>query len=199
MVKLNLGSGPGKPEGFLNLDISEEFSPDIICDLEHGLPFSDNSVDEIMASHTIEHLSDTIFIMNEIWRVCKDNAIVNIVVPHQASKMAFADPTHKKVFNEESFKYFCYNGDHYWIHKSYGIYCNFEMVSQKISRHERYGYVKVKLRAIKTPINANIIYAPPHRKRTAYQILTGVVHYLIRAVYQKFSNIKLVKKLIGER
>ena len=149
MTRLNLGSGDSRYEGFLNVDVSDEFSPDIICALEYGLPFRNDSIDEIIASHVIEHLPDTIFIMNEIWRVCKHNAIVNIIVPHQASTMAFADPTHKRVFNEESFKYFCSNGGHYWIHKSYGIKCNFELVKQRTSRNRRFGYVEVKLRALK--------------------------------------------------
>lgn len=170
MVKLNLGCGDNKYERFINVDISGEFSPDIICDLEKGLPFKDDTIDEIVANHVIEHLSNTIFIMNEIWRVCKHNAIVNIEVPHQASKMAFADPTHKRVFNEESFKYFCSNGEHYWIHRSYGIRCNFELVSQKINRHERYGYVRVKLRTIKTPIDAYIEYTSRCTRRTISQI-----------------------------
>jgi len=91
MTKLNLGSGNSRYDGFLNLDISEEFSPDIVCDLSQGIPLKDNSVDEINANHIIGHLSDTIFVMNETYRVCKHDAIVNIEVPHQNSKMAFAE------------------------------------------------------------------------------------------------------------
>ena len=124
-MKLNLGSGDLKYKGFLNVDISPEYKPDILCDLSKKMPISDDSVEEIIANHIIEHLSDTIKIMNEIWRVCKHDAIVRITVPHEKSLMAHADPTHKKVFNEESFKYFCLNGEHYWIHKLYGIRCKF--------------------------------------------------------------------------
>lgn len=177
MSKLNLGCGDSRYEGFLNLDISDEFSPDIICDLKKGLPFKDDSIDEIRASHVIEHLPDTIFIMNEIWRVCKNNAIVNIEVPHQASMMAFADPTHKRVFNEESFKYFCSNSEHYWIHKSYGIKCNFELVKQKTSRNSRYGYVRVKLKALKGLKPAQVQGLPTNTRRRQFSNLLGMLRH----------------------
>jgi len=148
-MKLNLGCGNEKIAGFTGIDISPVFKPDVVHDLIKGIPYQDSSVDEIRANHCIEHLSDTIFIMNEIWRVCKNGAIVNIIVPHQSSRMAFADPTHKRIFNEESFKYFCSNGEHYWIHKAYGIKCNFKLLGQQVSEDKRHGYVSVKLQAIK--------------------------------------------------
>ena len=149
MAKLNLGSGNTHYDGFINIDIAPKYNPNIVHDLEKGIPFQDNEVDEIKAIHFLEHVSDTIFMMNEIWRVCRNGAMVTIEVPHQDSVMAFADPTHKHVFNEESFKYFCSNGEHYWIHESYGIECNFILEDQFINRDRRRGIVRVKLRAIK--------------------------------------------------
>lgn len=148
-MRLNLGSGDNYKSGWINIDISKEFNPDVVHDLSAGIPFKDNSVSAIYAHHFLEHIADTIFMMNEIWRVCKNGAKVFIEVPHQSSLMAFADPTHKHIFNEESFKYFCSNGEHYWIHKSYGIICNFKLVNQKVFKHKRHGYVRVWLEAIK--------------------------------------------------
>ena len=81
--------------------------------------------------------------------MCKHDAIVRITVPHEKSLMAHADPTHKKVFNEESFKYFCLNGEHYWIHKLYGIRCKFILLDQEICTEKRFGYIKVTLKAVK--------------------------------------------------
>jgi predicted SAM-dependent methyltransferase len=199
MVKFNLGCGYSKYEGFINIDISDVSSPDIICDLEKGLPFKDDCADEIVANHVIEHLTDTIFIMNEIWRVCKHTGIVNIEVPHQASKMAFADPTHKRVFNEESFKYFCSKGEHYWIHKSYGIYCNFELVGQKINTHKRYGYVRVKLRAIKTSISEKDNFTTSRRIPRSFRARSFLTN-IFRIIYHRIVYIAhqlIIKKLKG--
>ena len=148
-MRLNLGCGNDYQNGWVNIDISPMARCDVVADLSKGIPYADNTVDEVIAIHFLEHLEDTIFIMNEIWRVCKNGALVHIEVPDQSSLMAFADPTHKRVFNRESFAYYCSNGEHYWIHEIYGIKCNFEMINQKVKEHKRHGVVKVRLRAIK--------------------------------------------------
>jgi len=177
MHKLNVGCGNYKFEDFINLDLSSEFSPDILSNIEKGLPFKDNSFNEIFASHVIEHLSDTIFTMNEIYRVCKNGARVIIEVPYQSSDMAFGDPTHKKIFNKESFKYYCSNCEHYWIHNSYGIICDFSMVMQEFSYHTKYGYLKVELIPNKPPRNeieqhiSNYKTYPSVRKRNSAIII----------------------------
>lgn len=57
-VRLNLGCGDKILPGFVNVDVVESRkgkSPDVICDLHHLAPFADNSVDEIMSVHVVEH------------------------------------------------------------------------------------------------------------------------------------------------
>jgi ubiquinone/menaquinone biosynthesis C-methylase UbiE len=156
-VKLNLGSYKEKFPGFLNVDIDPSVNPDICCDIEKGIPLDDNTVSQIKAIMILEHIDNIIFVMNELWRILKPGGTIDIVVPHEASAMALADPTHKRVFNEESFGYFCskwhggINGksNHYRIAPTYGITCNYEMVSQKFSTDRRKGQLKVTLKAIK--------------------------------------------------
>lgn len=146
-----------KYDGFINLDKDPSCKPDIVADIEKGIPLDDNSVSHIKANMILEHIDDIIFVMNEIWRVLQPAGIIEIVVPHESSAMAWADPTHKRVFNEESFGYFCskWHGgldgksNHYRIHETYGISCNFEMLSQNINKDRRKGTVEVKLKAIK--------------------------------------------------
>ena len=149
--KVVLGSGHKRLEGWLNLDVSPEFDPDLLSDISKGLPLKDSSVSAIVLSHVLEHVPDTVFVMNELWRVCCDDALVHIRVPHQDSLMALADPTHRRQFNEESFGYFCMNGGHYLYHESYGIRCRFELLAQRIYRHRRFGEVEVLLGAHKKP------------------------------------------------
>lgn len=148
-IAINLGSGWWKREGWVNVDISPVHGPELICDISEGLPLADDSVDAVLAEHLFEHLPDTVLVMNEIWRVCKHGALVEIEVPHQDSLMAFADPTHKRYFNEETFKYFCVKGEHYHSHESYGIHCRFELLEERVYRHRRFGNVRVKLGALK--------------------------------------------------
>ena len=55
-MKLNLGSGRAKIEGYINLDISAECEPDIVHDFRKGLPYPKETFDEIVMLHTIEHI-----------------------------------------------------------------------------------------------------------------------------------------------
>ena len=89
MTKLNLGSSDRIKPGFLNLDILPLPGVDIVCDLNDGIPLKNDSVTEIYASHILEHIDDIIKIMEEIYRVCQDGAIVKIKVPYFKSNGAF--------------------------------------------------------------------------------------------------------------
>lgn len=55
-MKLNLGSGKRRVEGFLNVDIYPDTNPDFIATISHLPMIEDNSVEEIMCIHVIEHL-----------------------------------------------------------------------------------------------------------------------------------------------
>lgn len=130
-LKINLGGGPIRKEGFINIDRLSIPEVDIVANLNKGIPLHDNSVDEMMALSILEHLDDTCFIMEEIYRVCAKNAKVVITVPYLKSTAAFKDPTHKRFFSERTFEYF----DKSLINKrmipDYNFACNFKI--EKIS------------------------------------------------------------------
>jgi len=110
-MKLLLGGGNIKQEGYTNLDILPLENVDIVADITKGIPLENNSVDAVLANNILEHLPDTIFIMREIWRVCKPNAKVIIKVPYFKSTAAFKDPTHVRFFTERTMEYF----DHSYV------------------------------------------------------------------------------------
>ena len=49
--------------------------------------------------------------MEEIHRIAKDGAVIEIVSPHFSSDNFFTDITHKHAFGYRSFDYFCTNRD----------------------------------------------------------------------------------------
>lgn len=56
--RLNLGCGDKILPGYINVDVVENRAgkkPDVVCDLRKLEPFADNSVDEILAVHVVEH------------------------------------------------------------------------------------------------------------------------------------------------
>lgn len=108
-MKLHLGSGFNTFDGFLNVDYDERCNPDVIQDLEKKpWQFDTNSVDEIIAHHLLEHLGDPGFFnfMQELYRVCKPNALVKIVVPHHRHDVFLNDPTHRRPITIEGLRLF---------------------------------------------------------------------------------------------
>jgi len=84
MMKLNLGCGGDRKEGYVNIDIRESVEPDVVLDLEkESLPYGDNSVDEVIAYDFLEHISfrRVNFVLKEIHRVLKPNGILELRCP----------------------------------------------------------------------------------------------------------------------
>lgn len=105
-MKLHLGCGYKKLPGYINCDISPEIKPDKIVDLEKKLPFEDNSVEEIIIEHCLEHIKDIMGIMKEFYRICKKGALIKIKVPYFSHESAFSTMTHVRFFTYTSFDFF---------------------------------------------------------------------------------------------
>jgi len=112
-VKLNIGSGRKRMNGFTNIDITQfidgngDKMVDIVMDIEKEcLPFEDNSVSEIVIDNTLEHLDNLLFVLNECHRVLKDGGIFSGNVPVAGTEYDFKDPTHKRHFVKSTFEYF---------------------------------------------------------------------------------------------
>lgn len=105
-LRVDLGCGDHKPEGFVGVDAVAGPAVDLVCDLTGRFPFETGSVGYLRAHDVIEHLPDRLHTMNEIWRVCRDGAIVDIRVPSTDGRGAFQDPTHVSYWNANSFFYY---------------------------------------------------------------------------------------------
>jgi predicted SAM-dependent methyltransferase len=109
---LNLGCGLKRLPEAVNLDITSETNPDIVCDLNQlPWPLPDNHFSEVLAYDVLEHLEDLITTMEEIHRVCRDKAVVRITVPHFSCATAFTDPTHRRFFSYFSLDYVAGEGE----------------------------------------------------------------------------------------
>ena len=110
MKKLHLGCGRNILEGWLNLDSRRMPGVDIVADLDRcsqvPLPLEDDSVDEFLASHVIEHLVNPLPFMEELYRIAKPDSKAVFRLPYGSSDDAFEDPTHVRQFFLNSFGYF---------------------------------------------------------------------------------------------
>lgn len=135
-MKLNLGCGRHKLQGTTNIDKSPKCNPEMLWDLEYGLPANirENSVEEIHTSHFLEHVENLIPLMNDCYRVLKPRGRFYITVPSGHNLVwAMRDPTHRRIFFDQTFMYFC--GAYPDLADSMGITCNFKLMRvEKISR-----------------------------------------------------------------
>jgi SAM-dependent methyltransferase len=106
-VKLNVGCGNNKIEGYIGVDKYECDAAEYICDIENNkLPFDDNTVTDIILDNVIEHFYDIPKVMNELIRVSKKGAIIKIITPHFSSLKSWIDPTHFHHLSYFSFDYY---------------------------------------------------------------------------------------------
>lgn len=107
-MKLNLGCGNEHKEGYINIDVRNLPSVDIVRDILRGLPFSDGVVDSIYSENFLEHLpqAEVIWAMNEMWRVLKSGGTAEHLVPIAGSEQHWQDPTHLSHWTRETLTYF---------------------------------------------------------------------------------------------
>ena len=142
-IFLDVGCGKRKQSNALGLDIAKLDGVNIVCNLEDGLPFKDNSIDRIYTSHFLEHIKNLVLMMEEIYRVCKPGAIVEIIVPYWKTSLAFQDPTHKCFFTEETFNYFTKDPKRKCPRYSdYGFKCDFNIKKNELSYNRMFAWLK---------------------------------------------------------
>lgn len=107
-IKLNVGCGRNTLAGWINIDRVELPGVDIITQTMHySLPMlKDNSVDEFLLSHVIEHIHETLPFMQELYRIAKPGAKMTIRTPYGSSDDAWEDQTHVRPYFINSFLYF---------------------------------------------------------------------------------------------
>lgn len=107
-MKLNIGAGTTRYDGFINCDHSDLFNPEYVFDLEKDTwPFENDTVDEVIAHHVLEHMGEGYFhCLKELYRVCKNDALIDIKVPHYKNENQFHDPTHRRPITEVGFLLF---------------------------------------------------------------------------------------------
>lgn len=138
-MKIDLGCSIFKKEGFVGIDVfdwsdkypKDEFLQGEIPEVLHN--FKDSSIEEVRASHFIEHIpqAKVIEFMNECHRILIAGGIFEINVPPTTGRGAFCDPTHISFWNDMSFRYYnkTWSPD---LTGSYGITADFITVKMEL-------------------------------------------------------------------
>lgn len=115
-IRLHLGCGRTILPGWVNLDSFPLEGVDVVADLDKcessPLPFEADSVDEIRASHLLEHIARPLPLMQELWRIAKPGCKAVFQTPYGSSDDAYEDPTHVRQYFLGSYGYF--SQPYYW-------------------------------------------------------------------------------------
>lgn len=106
LLALDLGAAHGKPAGYIGLDLVDGPDVDVTWDVQAGLPFPDQSVGVIRAVDFLEHITDSVGLLNECHRVLAHGGLLLSLTPSTDGRGAFQDPTHVSFWNENSFWYY---------------------------------------------------------------------------------------------
>ena len=119
MIRLNLGCGQNKKDGYVNVDKYDTFEPDRVWDLERcPWPFDSDSVTEVVMHHSLEHMGAStegfLAIMQELYRVCAAGAVIAIDVPHPRGDGYAGDPTHVRPITPQILSLFSKRNNREW-------------------------------------------------------------------------------------
>jgi predicted O-linked N-acetylglucosamine transferase (SPINDLY family) len=199
ILRLDLGCGTSKPKNYVGVDTHPSSAADIIADLTQRFPFPDSSVDEVRAHDIIEHLPDRIHTMDEIWRICKPGAIVDIRVPSTDGRGAFQDPTHVSFWNINSFLYYCVDFPSYLgLCRAYGFKGAFKV--RKLEHEESPGmiiHVIAELEVIKEQgelgeLNVN---TENDKRLTKVDVFTKSIDENIEQYHKDSTNLSVIEAI----
>lgn len=113
-IVVDIGCGENKVPGSIGVDIRRYRGVDVVCNLEHRLPFGDGTIDTIWCRHVLEHVLNLELVMAEFKRVLKERGNIYIVVPHFSNSLAYSDYTHRRFFGYYTFDYCSSKKSKYW-------------------------------------------------------------------------------------
>jgi predicted SAM-dependent methyltransferase len=119
-VKLNLGCGFDKREGWLNVDSFAACEPDRLLNIE-ATPWDleTNAFEHILMKHVLEHVRAEfpVFaaVMREVHRIATPGGLVEIHVPHVRHDTFWSDPTHVRAFTPLTFMMMSKRQNRIWM------------------------------------------------------------------------------------
>ena len=149
--RLNLACGQNKMEGFFGIDLVKTEVADAVMNLEwFPWDIESESAEEIICSHYVEHTTDLIRFMDEVYRILKPEGKITIIAPYYTSMRCWQDPTHRRAISEATFMYFNKEWrdvnklDHYGVKSDFDFTFGYDVDQALITRSQEYRDFAIK-------------------------------------------------------
>lgn len=94
-TKLDVGCGPHCLPDAVGIDQFHFSGVDCVHDVNTApWPLENDRFDFVRCQHAIEHFSQVHTVVREMYRVCRDGALIQFKTPHYSSYASWGDPTH---------------------------------------------------------------------------------------------------------
>lgn len=181
-IKLHLGAGEKRLDGYYNVDFVDLPGIDIIADLNK--PFDlipANSVNEIYSRHTLEHVENFFGLIGEIHRVCQEGAKITIIVPHFSNPYYYSDPTHVRTFGLYTFNYFIDYQNQPEVRKVPSFYSDFrfKLKEVKIDFYRRSYLERLLVPLISKIVNSSFRIQNYYERRWSWMLPAWQITYVM--------------------
>jgi len=106
-LRIDIGSGTRPRAGFYGLDQLDAAGVDMVADLNQPLALlPDNCAEHLFSSHSLEHVEKLLPLMDEIHRIMRPGATLEVIAPHFSNPYYYSDPTHVRFFGLYTMSYF---------------------------------------------------------------------------------------------
>jgi predicted SAM-dependent methyltransferase len=181
-VVVELGCGPIKSVGSIGIDIVDLPNVDIVADVNAGMAFfPDSSVDEVHASHFLEHTANLELVMSEIARILKPDGKLYIVVPHFSNPHYYSDYTHRTPWGLYTVGYFCKRDWPYSRHvPTFYNQIDFVLISQRIVFYSRFRLIKWAKKGVQLLVNSTPFLQELYEEILAWTITADSLEIVIQ-------------------
>ena len=148
-LRVDLGCGNHKREGFVGIDRVHMDGVDIVWDVRCGLPVT-SGIDYAVADNLMEHIgAEFIDVMNAAHNAIRHGGRFTVITPGTHMPLAaFSDPTHVRYFTPETWDYFDVASERWRDYgQSYGI-----LPWRVLRREVRDRFIDVVLTPVTQPV-----------------------------------------------
>jgi len=183
-IELELGCGPGKrQERALGVDQLDYPGVDLVGDVFDVLAkLPPECVTGVYTYHFLEHIADLGRLLDELSRVMKPGASIQVEVPHFANPYYYSDPTHVRQFGLYTFCYLAHSELFRRAVPKYGLSPKFSLKDVRLQFDSPFLVRKIVKRSLDKVFNLTRWLQEFHEENLCYLFPAYQIRYELQRV-----------------